>query len=70
MFHPHIPAKAVHACNRLHVLVQRCEVAAHTAYLTMVSIGSHEYHLAAAAMLGTVVVGGVLHIIIDWGDKP
>lgn len=70
MIHPHIPAKAVHACHRLHTLVQRAEVAAHTAYLTMVSFGSHEYHIAAACMLGTVVVGGILHVVIDMGEKP
>lgn len=69
MFHPHVPAKALHACHRLHTIVQRCEAAAHTAYLTMVSFGSHDYYIAAAFMLGTVVVGGILHVIIDMGGE-
>lgn len=60
----HVPAKAAHFCHRAHRVVQRAEWIAHCAYLTMVSIGSHDYHVAAAAMLGTTVIGALLHTVI------
>lgn len=59
-----LPATAGHAAHALHTVVVRLEAVAHTTYLGMVSVGSHDYHLAAAGMLVTVLLGGLLHIII------
>lgn len=65
----HIHAKAATAAHVLHRYVQRMEAVSHTAYLGMVSFGSHDYRFAAAAMLVTVVVGGVLHVVVSLSSE-
>jgi hypothetical protein len=59
-----LPAKVGHVAHHLHSYVHRAESVAHCAYLGMVSFGSHDYYLAAAAMLSTVVIGALLHVVI------
>ena len=59
-----LPAKAGHIAHALHGVVHKAEALSHTAYLGMVAFGSHDYHLAAAAMLGTVIAGAILHVVI------
>lgn len=64
MKHFHVPAPLAHAAHTLHTYVQRLEVSAHCAYLSMVTFGSHDYYIAAGAMLATTVLGMILHALI------
>lgn len=64
-------AKAAHVAHKAHTVVHGAEWCSHCAYLGLVSIGHSDYHFAAAAMLGTTVVGAVLHVIIArFGSAP
>lgn len=65
----HIPAKAVTLAHRLHKLVHRAEAVCHCGYLGLVAGGYHEYHYAAGLMLGTVIVGAVLHGVIAFAGE-
>lgn len=62
-----VPATlAAHAgkARMAHRVVHACEWCSHCSYLTMVSYGSHDYRIAAAAMLITTVTGAILHWIV------
>lgn len=64
MFKPHISASVGHTAHILHGVVQKAEAVSHTAYLSMVAFGSHDYYIAAGCMLATVVASSVLHVVI------
>lgn len=59
-----IPEKVGRVAHKAHGVIHRCEWCAHCSYLGLVTVGSHDYKMAAAAMLATTVVGTILHWLV------